>query len=368
MILDDIALTFIPQLGVRGIVHLLEIFGDAASIFSASEQELVGQAELRGDIARSIVRKQGYDEEERELRYCEKHGIRTISSCSADYSERLRFTTDYPHVLYTIGSAACLKAERTLSIVGTRRMTPYGERICNEILEVVAEKFPDTVIVSGLAYGADAAAHRAALRHGLRTVGVIANALPGISPAANTTLARNMVEQGGAVITEVSSQTPQNGNLYIPRNRIIAGLAEGLLILESPAGGGSMHTARAADGYSRTVMAVPGRGTDSMSVGTNWLIRTGMAQLVSTAEHLFESMDWHPADAVPEKLYINEREFNEKELRILAAIDESDGTPLDKIIERSGYGAGEVVAALLELELSDIVCQLPGKIYEKRQR
>ena len=365
MIIDDIALTFIPQLGVRGIVHLLEIFGDAAAIFAASEQELIERAELRSDIAKSIVSKRGYAEAERELKYCEKNGIRPISSTNADYSDRLRFTSDYPHILYTIGSASSLQAERVLSIVGTRKMTPYGERICNQILEVVADKFPDTVVVSGLAYGADVAAHRAAVRFGLRTVGVVANALPDITPAMNRALARTMVEHGGAVVTEVSSRTPQNGNLYIPRNRIVAGVADGLLILESPAGGGSMHTARAADGYSRTVMAVPGRGTDTMSVGTNWLIRTGMAQLVSSAEHLFESMNWRPADAVPEKLYVSEREFNEKELRILAAIGD-DGTPLDVIIERCGYSAGEVVATLLEMELSDVVCQLPGKIYEKR--
>lgn len=365
MIIDDIALTFIPYLGVSGIAHLLEVFGDAEAIFSASEQELVKRAELRSDIARSIVKKRGYSEAERELKYCEKHNIRPISSSSKDYPERLRFIPDRPHILYTDGCASALHGERMLSIVGTRKMTSYGERVCNELLEVVADRFPDTVIVSGLAYGSDAAAHRAALKYGLRTVGVIANALPSIVPAMNTTMARDMVEQGGAVVTEVTSQTKQNGHLYIPRNRVIAGLSDGLLILESSKSGGSLSTARIAESYSRTVMAVPGRSTDVMSEGTNWLISIRMAELVCTAEQLFDLMNWETGAPATENRLVPTDNFNEMERTLLNIIEgEMDGAPLDLIIERSGYKTGDVVSTLLGLELSDVVRQLPGKIFE----
>ena len=365
MIIEDIALTFVPHLGARGIVHLLDRFGSASNIFAATEQQLIDEAGLRGDVARRIVQREGFAEAERELQHCERAGITPVVSTSAAYSDRLRFTPDFPHVLYALGSAEALNSEHVISIVGTRRMTPYGERMCNRIVEQLAAEYPDTVIVSGLAFGADAAAHRAALMFGLRTVGVVANALPSITPATNTALAHEMLAHGGAVVSEISSQTRQNGNFYIPRNRIVAGLCDGLLVLESPFGGGSLHTAQAADGYSRTVMAPPGRATDPMSAGTNALIRSGVARMVTSAEDLIEELGWtrsHKADVVRGEV----REMSDREARLMSLFgDSGDGVPLDELIERSGLSAGEVSATLLDLELTGAVRQLPGKMYEK---
>lgn len=365
MTIEDLALTFVPHLGVRGTVHLLEEYGCAGRIFAASESELVERAQLRADIARSIARRAGFAEAEREMKHCRRHGIEIVASTDAAYPESLRTTSDYPHILYMKGDADALRSRHILSIVGTRKMTPYGERVCNEIVGGIAEKFPDAVIVSGLAFGSDAAAHRAALAFGLQTVGVIANALPDVVPAQNGALARDMIARGGAVVTEVTSQTRQNGNLYIPRNRIVAALGEGLLVVESPANGGSMSTVAAADSYSREVMAVPGRTTDTMSVGTNSLIKRRMAQMVTSAADVIACLGWTAA-AMPERIHAEMREPTADERRLLDCFPESgDSVAFDELVARSGLGVGAATALLLDLELSGDVGSLPGKMYEK---
>ena len=365
MTIEDLALTFVPHLGVRGTVHLLDVYGSAERIFAASADDLMERAQLRQDIARSIVRRAGFAEAEREMKYCRRHGIEIAVSTDAAYPEFVRTAADYPHILYMKGADDALRSPHMLSIVGTRKMTPYGERVCNEIVEGIAAKFPDAVIVSGLAFGSDAAAHRAALAFGLRTVGVIANAQPDIVPAQNSVLARDMIARGGAVVTEVTSQTKQNGSLYIPRNRIIAALGEGLLVVESPANGGSMSTAAAADAYSREIMAVPGRTTDTMSAGTNTLIKNRVAQMVVSADDVISCLGWTAA-AVPECIKAEMREPNADERRLLDCFPESgDAVSFDELVAMSGLAAGTATARLLDLELSGDVRSLPGKFYEK---
>lgn len=361
----DIALTFVEHLGPRGASHLIERFATAEAIFRADEQTLRQRGELREDIVRSILSRQPIERAERELHHCKKYGITPIAATDDAYPERLRFIADPPHVIYVMGNIEALHSKHTLSVVGTRRMTSYGERMCNAIIEGLSQESPDTVIVSGLAYGSDAAAHRAALVCNLRTVGVLANALPAIIPAANSSLARDMIERGGAILTEVSSQTPSNGNLYIPRNRIVAALSDGLLVLESAASGGSLSTAKAADGYSRTVMALPGRATDAMSAGCNYMIYTGVAQMVTSAEQVVERLGWERSERV-EHLRAEVAPLEESERQLLECFgDGSDGISIDTLIVRSGRSASEVSAMLFNLELSGVVRSLPGKIYEK---
>ncbi|MGN0091618.1 MAG: DNA-processing protein DprA [Alistipes sp.] len=367
MTIEDVALTFVPQLGVRGVAHLMDVYGSAAAVFAASEQDLTERAELRPDVARAVVRKAGFGEAEREMQYCRRHDIRIIASTDDAYPPLLRQVVDFPHVLYLTGDVEALRSRHMLSIVGTRRMTPYGERMCNELVEGIASKFPDTVIVSGLAFGTDAAAHRAALAFGLRTVGVLANALPDVVPAHNAALGRDMLAHGGAVVAEVSSQTRQNGNLYIPRNRIVAALGEGLVVVESPFNGGSMSTAKAADGYLRPVMAVAGRATDAMSKGTNALIRNRVAQMVGSADEIIEELGWQCDDVAPTLRFTAEvRELSEAERRIMACLgDGGEAVSFDAIVARSGLDVGEASARLLDMELSGDVRSLPGKMYEK---
>ena len=364
MILDELALTFIPELGVRGVAHLIELYGSAEVVYAQPEHRLVLCAELRQDIAERIVRKTGYAEAERELRYCQDNGI-NITSCTDDnYPHLLREAADRPHIVYSIGDIAALSSRHILSVVGTRRISSYGESVCAKIIHELAEMFPDLVVVSGLAFGVDAAAHRAALSAGVRTVAVVANKLPDVIPTQHRNLAKDIVEHGGAIITELHSQTKQNGAYYIPRNRIVAGVADGLLVVESPSNGGSLSTAKAADAYSRTVMAVPGRITDSRSEGTNHLIKTNVAQLVTSARDIADALGWEVESAMPEKMHYAPREVNDKEQLVLAALaDNSDGLTMDNIAEKTQLSISELSAMLLNMELSGLVRQLPGRRY-----
>ena len=364
MILDELALTFIPDLGVRGVAHLVDMYGSAEEVYAQPEHRLILCAELRRDIAERVAQKIGYAEAEREVRYCEERGIDITSYNDSRYPSLLREVPDRPHIVYSMGDITALQSKHILSVVGTRRISSYGESVCAKVIPELAEMFPDLVIVSGLAFGVDAAAHRAALAAGVRTVGVVANKLPDITPAQHRNLAKDMLDNGGAIITELHSQTKQNGAYYIPRNRIIAGVAEGLLVVESPANGGSLSTAKAADAYSRAIMAVPGRITDSRSVGTNHLIKTNLAQLVTSASDIASALGWEVEGAMPEKVRFSPREVNPKERAVLESLlDNSDGLLLDTIAERASLPVSEVSAILLNMELSGLVRQLPGKRY-----
>ena len=291
MTIEDIALQMTPGIGPKGAVHLLEQFGDARSVFATTAGELTGKAELRPELVQQIVRRKGFSAAEKELAYCRRNGIAAIASTDPEYPPLLREIPDYPHVIYVRGSVEALSA-RCVSVVGTREATPYGQTACNRIVEGLAERVPGLCIVSGLAFGIDVAAHRAALAAGVPTVAVLANPLPGVTPAQHTDVARDILAHGGALVTELHSQSKQNGNFYLARNRIIAGLSAGCIVVESPDSGGSLFTAHCADAYDRTVMAVPGRITDRASSGTNHLIRNRKAQLVLTADDVVRELMW----------------------------------------------------------------------------
>ena len=364
MDIADIALTFVPRLGVRGVAHLMDLYHSAARVYNEPSFRLLICAELRQDLVDRIIRKEGFAEAEREMKYCEANGIKVTASTDSDYPYHLLEIPDRPHVIYSKGNIEALQSPHILSIVGTRRISSYGESVCARIIPALAEMFPDLVVVSGLAYGVDAAVHHAALAAGVRTVAVIANSLPDIIPTQHRSLAKDIEDSGGAIITELNSQTKQNGAYYIPRNRIVAGVAQGLLVVESAANGGSLSTVKAADDYSRTVMAVPGRIFDSRSEGTNHLIKTNVAQLVTSAEDIAYALGWEVAGAMPERMRYEPRDVNPQEAKVLAVLaDNSDGLPMELIAAKTALSVSELSAILLNMELSGLVRQLPGRIY-----
>ncbi|MDE6375216.1 MAG: DNA-processing protein DprA [Alistipes sp.] len=365
MTVEDIALQMTPGIGVKGAVHLLECFGTAERIFAATEDELIGQAELRPEPARQILRRAGFAAAEKEIKHCRKHDIKAIASTDPDYPALLREIPDYPHVIYVKGDPQALAA-RSLTVVGTRDMTSYGLNMCNKLVCRLAERVPHLTIVSGLAFGIDIAAHRAALVSGIPTVSVLPCALPGIVPAQHTAVARDMLDHGGALLTELHSQTRQNGTAYLARNRIIAALGAGCVIVESPDGGGSLITARFADEYDRTVMAVPGRATDRSSSGTNHLIRNRKAQLVLSAEDIIVEMGWD-LETEPAILRVTPepQALTREETSLLECFRTSDPLSVDTLRELSGLDPGALAALLLGLELAGAVRQLPGNRYMK---
>ncbi len=363
--LESIALLMIPGIGVKGAVHLLETFGDARAVFDASFDELTGRAELRPDLARAIVRREGFARAEKELAYCRRNELSVLASTDAAYPPLLREIPDYPPVLYATGNLDAL-ARRCLSVVGTREATAYGQIVCNRLVEGLAERVPDLCIVSGLAFGIDAAAHRAALAAEVPTVAVLANALPDVTPAQHTALARDIVAHGGALVSETHSQMPQKGTGYLARNRIIAGLSAGCVVVESPENGGSLHTAACADDYHRTVMAVPGRITDKASHGTNHLIYSHKAQLIQSAGDIIRELLW---DIGPDAAALRPQPATEQltpdEARLLACFPDSDPVPVEELGRASGFDLGTLTALLVGLELAGAVRQLQGNRYVK---
>ena len=291
MLIDDIALTMHPEVGCRTVIHLLEHFGSAEQVYAATEQELCREAGLKPAVARSILNRETHLRAQKEWEFVTRRRLRVLTSNSAAYPVRLRECGDYPHVLYVSGDLDFNRGH-WLSVVGTRKMTSYGSRMCETMIGELAQRVPDLVIVSGLAYGVDVAAHRAALKYGVPTVGVLGHPITRIYPPAHTDTARRMVLQGGAVLSEFASDEEPSRAGFVQRNRVIAGLSEGTLIVESAARGGSLITADMADGYHRTLMAIPGRVGDLYSEGTNRLIRTLKAQMVCGGQDILEAMNW----------------------------------------------------------------------------
>lgn len=365
MTIEDIALQMTPGIGVKGAAHLLDVFGDAQRIFATTADELAERAQLRPDPARQIVSRRGFADAEKELAYCRRNGITIITSTDPEYPPLLREIPDYPHVLYLKGAVESLSAH-CISLVGTREATPYGQLMCSRLVEGLAERVPGLCVVSGLAFGIDVAAHRAALAAGIPTVAVLANPLPGITPAQHTVVARDVLDHGGALVTELHSQSKQTGNFYLARNRIIAGLSAGCIVVESPDSGGSLVTAHYADSYDRTVMAVPGRATDRASAGANHLIRNRKAQLVLSAEDVINELMWDfgtdPAALRPKT---QAAELTTDEAGLLGCFRTGDPLSMETLGELTGLDPGELATLLIGLELAGVLKQLPGNRYMK---
>ena len=361
--LYSVALTFVRGLGPAGAARLLDGFGSAEAVFAASESALTDFG-LRGDIARCIEGKETLAVAERELKYARRNCIEVIASSDDRYPALLRECADYPAAIYVTGCPEAL-SRRTLSVVGTRRITQYGLLMCDRIIGELAERVPDLCIVSGLAFGVDSAAHRASLRYGVPTVGFLASPLPDITPSQNRDLAAAMMKAGGAVVSELNSQTKQNGNLYIPRNRLIAGISAGTIVVESAFDGGAMHTAAFADGYYRTVMAVPGRATDTLSFGPNLLIRSQKARMVCSAEDVLRELSWDLDAAVKPAAEKRREEPSEAQRGILGCFRERSSLSADELCSLCAMSAAELAPLLLEMEFSGLLRALPGNIYEK---
>lgn len=365
MTIEDLALYFTKGIGSRGAAHLVDYFGSAEHLYEVSRDELMSGAGLRSDLAERIISKEGFREAEREIKYCQKNSICILSATDEDYPEPLFETSDRPHILFVEGNVGALRRQ-TLSMVGTREVSPSGIYICNQLIEVLAQDVDDLCIVSGLAYGTDSACHRAALANGICTVAVVPSTLPNIVPTAHETLAREILKAGGAIVSELSSQTRNNGAHFISRNRIIAGLSMGTVIIESPAEGGSLSTASIADSYSRTVLAVPGRITDSTSFGTNNLIRSGKARLVLTANDIIEDVGLRRRSNPPTNNDIQQSdiELSESERRVLDAMHGQIVVEWSELLDTTGLSMGELSMVVMDLEFKGVIRALPGKRYE----
>ena len=360
-LLYQVALTLVPNIGDVHAKTLATIYGSAQAVFKAKKKELEnieGIGTVRAKSIRDFTDLSGAEEE---LRFIEKYRIKPLFITANDYPKRLLNCCDGPALLYYRGNAD-LNASKIIAIVGTRNNGDYGRIVCEKlVVELQAE---NVLIISGLAFGIDTIAHKAALKNNLQTVAVLAHGLDRIYPTQNKLLAKQMTEQGGLLTDFISKTNPDKQN-FPRRNRIVAGMCDALVVIESGLKGGSLITAELANGYNKDVFAIPGRTTDPKSEGCNYLIKNNKAALINSAADLLENMGWLiQKKTVPKKqreLFI---ELSPDEKIILSILQEKESTQLDELYLKSGLSSSSVAAALLMLEMECLVVSLPGKIYK----
>ena len=301
---------------------------------------------------------------EQELSYIRDHRIRIFAFQDEEaYPVRLRQCDDAPLLLYGYG-AANLNAQHIISIVGTRRCSENGRDLCHRLVRDIADKVPDTLIVSGLAYGIDVAAHRAALSNGLPTVGILAHGLDEIYPRTHRQTAIEMLQQGG-LLTEFISHTPIDRLNFLQRNRIVAGLADAVVVVESPARSGSLNTARLAADYHRDVFTFPGRPTDLVSEGCNLLIRHNGATLITSAADLLTDLGWETSKKAPkdEQATLFITLTDEEQAIVDALVKAGDDLSLADLSSLTGKAVHQLMPFMLTMEMKGIIKVLPGNRY-----
>ncbi|MCH5230777.1 MAG: DNA-processing protein DprA [Muribaculaceae bacterium] len=292
------------------------------------------------------------------------HNITPLFVLDEDYPPQLAETPDPPLILYKLGEAP-LDLDYMVAVVGTRKPTPYGLDFCNRIVDEIGDYFPDVEIISGLAYGVDAAAHRKALEKNLKTVAVVAHGLNMIYPAANRNLAKEIIRSGGAILSEYPFGVQPFKPNFLARNRIVAGLSDVTIVVESNIKGGAMSTANYAFLYNRDVMALPGRSIDDLSSGCNLLIRKNKAHLVTCAADLIEVTGWQPLnlplDTSGRNLFPELTGDNKKIYDTLKY--SSEPMQIDQLVHLTGIVASKLLALLSELEFDGIIMRYPGNRY-----
>src|SRR5690554_2237661 len=356
----QLALSQVDNIGVMSVKKLIRHFGTAREVFNLSSRELMQVPGMSLIRAGSIASFRNFDSIERNFEFAEKEGVEIISFQDANYPNRLNHCSDGPVVLFKKGPAD-LSAKRMVSIVGTRKISDYGKQVTRELVESMLPY--NITVVSGLAYGVDIRAHMACLELGMPTIGVLAHGLDSVYPNSHTRHANQMAEKG-ALLSEFGIGTIPDRENFPKRNRIVAGMTDATIVVESGVSGGSIITANLAAGYYRDVFAIPGRVHDSRSEGCNRLIKSNKAALLESAKDLEYIMGWAKSEAVKPvqtKIFIDLQPNEEK---LLDFLREKGKTQIDEISLSTELPMSAVMVNLLTLELNGLVRSLPGKVYE----
>ncbi len=299
------------------------------------------------------------DRAQRELDFCREKNIQVLAFNDPGYPVLLRQCPDAPLVLFYLGTAS-LNAPHTVAVVGTRRITDYGRDLCRHFCADLSQLLPDVVVVSGLAYGVDIHAHKAALEEGLPTVGVLAHGLDTIYPSLHRTTASQMVKQGG-LLTEYFSHTQPRAENFVRRNRIVAGMCAATVVVESAAKGGALITAGLAQDYNRSVFAFPGRISDQYSDGCNALIRQNGATLITSASQLVDDMNWAPiAQPVQREMFL---ELTPQEEAVRQCLDGKDRKAINQLVVELDVPIQQLTALLFDMEMRGLVAAVGGGFY-----
>jgi DNA processing protein len=355
----QIGLTLLHRVGPKRARIISESFPDLEAFFKLSTKQLHARTGFKLTFLRQLNRTEALQQSEAVLAFLKQKQIRTIFHTDIDYPRRLHNCPDAPLLLYYLGDCS-FNDLQFVSIVGTRSCTNYGADICREFVSTLIPE--QTVIVSGLALGIDTLAHTYALEFGIPTIGVLGHGLDRIYPSQNRVLAKKMIHQGGLLTEFIPGTSPDREN-FPKRNRIVAGLCDATIVIESGAKGGSIITAELANDYNRDVFAYPGSVYAKSSSGCNALIRRQKAHLISCGADFMKIMNWNSIqDSPTPKPPALFHDLNDLQRAILVQLS-SDPLPIDLIAQRSKLSISELNAELFHLEMENLVQQLPGRTY-----
>jgi len=356
-----IALTLVPGVGPVLARNLVQYCGSPEIVFRTSKRKLMLVPGVGAAVADALHDKSVFLRVDTELTFMDKNKIHCLTWLDPAYPNRLLHCVDAPAVLFTKGNAD-LNAERMLAVVGTRKPSNYGKKVCENLVEKLRET--GVTIVSGLAYGIDITAHKTAMQVGLPTIAVLAHGLDRIYPYAHKQIAIEMLEQG-AWVTEFMSETQPDKQNFPRRNRIVAGMIDGLVVVETGVKGGAVITALLADDYNRDVMALPGEVTHQYARGCHKLIKTNKAALIEDAGDVLDIMGWNPAKSRQRSVSQTSLfpALGPEESTVYAVLRDHAVVYIDTLQEECKLTPGTLAGILLNLEFQGLIQSLPGKCY-----
>jgi DNA processing protein len=360
-----IGITLINGVGNNLAKNLIAYLGSEEAVFKETPKALSKIPGIGSSLAKEIINhKEALVRAEKEIEFILKNKIQYLYYADKNYPFRLKECPDAPLILFT-KTARNLNDGKFVSVVGTRNATAYGKEICNHFIQTLAA-VPNLAVVSGLAYGIDICAHKAALDNHLPTLGVIAHGLDKIYPPTHRSVAVRMLDKGGLVTEYLSNTNPDRPN-FVQRNRIIAGLSDAVIVVESGIKGGALITAGLANDYNRDVFTFPGRVHDEWSKGCNKLIQQNRAALIHSADDFIRLMGWEDTlspqkQIVQTELFVN---LSDEEMQIFTVIRKHpDGIHVNELSILSAMPYSKLTALLLQMEFKGLVKCLPGNVYK----
>ncbi len=359
-LVHKLALSLIKGIGPALSKSLLSYFGNAEAVFAANRVQLMKIEGIGEKTTNAILHNSAIEDAKEHLKFLIRHEIKVLFYTDSDYPRRLRNCYDAPLLLYYKGNAD-LNHSRIVSIVGTRNATNYGKMLCKQLIETL--KSFDVLIVSGLAHGIDAAAHKECLNFEVPTIGVLGHGLDRIYPAIHKDLTKKMIHNGGLLTEFLPGTNPDREN-FPKRNRIIAGLADVVVVVEASIKGGALITADLANSYNRDVYAFPGRSTDEFSEGCNFLIKTNRAALINQAKDLIYYLSWDVENAKKTNLQSQLPLSLSVEEQVIFEVLTTGPLSIDELSLNANQPQSKLAITLLTLEMRGILVALPGKIYQ----
>lgn len=359
----QIALSLLPDVGPVLARNLVSYCGSVEEIFKKKKSQLERIPGIGPFTAASILSHNIFERAEQEVVFIRKYKIEPLFYLDERYPARLKNCDDAPVMLFMKGQAN-LNAHRLLAVVGTRNASEYGKELTEQLISKLAPY--NVTIVSGMAYGIDIIAHRQALKHQLQTIGVMAHGLDRIYPEVHKPTAEKMLQHGGLLTEYISKTNPDREN-FPSRNRIVAGMCDATIVVESGIKGGALITADIANSYNRDVFAFPGRVSDEYSLGCNELIRKNRAMLVQTANELADIMQWSVEEsksAQTKKQLKIFHELKDDEKVLVNILQQKGKTDIDTLTLQANMPVSKVSTTLLNLEFAGVLKALPGKMFE----